>query len=69
MDPDSVISDTISARPLPTWLTRQKEGLNTYQPEPYVMKEDHSLEVSFIATGAGILLIISLLTIYILKKK
>lgn len=69
MDQDTVISDTIAGRPLPAWLIKQKEGLNTYQPEPYVMREDRSLEVSLIATGAGILLIVILLTIYFLKKK
>lgn len=68
MEQDTVISDSVG-RPLPAWLIKQKEGLNTYQPEPFVMKEDRSLEISFIATGAGILLIISLLTIYFLKKK
>lgn len=70
MEQDTLISDSVSAeRPLPAWLIRQKEGLNTYKPEQFVMKEDKSLQVSFIATGIGILLIVSLLTVYILKKK
>ena len=68
MEQDSLKYDSLGNRPLPLWLIRQKDGLNTFQPEKLEMKQDKSLQVSFIATGIVILLIISLLTIYILKK-
>ena len=60
--------DTISNRPLPKWLIDQKEGLNTLQPQQIIMKEDKSLQISFVVTGLFILLIITILTIYILRK-
>ena len=68
MEQDSLKYDSLGNRPLPLWLIKQKDGLNTFQPEKIEMKQDKSLQVSFIATGIVILLIISLLTIYILKK-
>lgn len=68
MEKDSLKYDSLGNRPLPQWLIRQKEGLNTYQPEKIVMKEDKSLQVSFIATGIIILLIISILTAYVLGR-
>ncbi|HLN56675.1 MAG TPA: hypothetical protein VK207_11815 [Bacteroidales bacterium] len=69
MEQDSLKYDTIPERPLPQWLTKQKLGLNTWQPEKIVMKEDKSLQTSFIVTGAGILLIICILTVVVLRKK
>lgn len=66
MEQDSLVLD--SGRPLPDWLVRQKQGLNTYTPEKHVMKEDRSLQVSFALTGLVIILIVSILTIYFLKK-
>ena len=69
MEQDSLKYDTIPERPLPQWLTKQKQGLNTWQPEKIVMKEDKSLQTSFIVTGAGIILIICILTVLVLRKK
>lgn len=69
MEQDSLKYDTIPERPLPQWLTKQKQGLNTWQPEKIVMKEDKSLQTSFIVTGAGIILIICILTLLVLRKK
>jgi len=69
MDQDSVTYDSLIARPLPKWLTDQRDGLNTIQPARIEMKDDRSLTVSFILTGAIILLAVTVLTIYILRKK
>jgi hypothetical protein len=68
MKQDTITFDTLGNRPLPKWLTDQRDGLNRYQPEIMVMKEDKSLGVSFIITGAIILLVVTVLTIYILRK-
>ncbi|MFA5587530.1 MAG: hypothetical protein WC987_02070 [Mariniphaga sp.] len=55
---------------MPKWLTDQRDGLNTYQPEIRVMKDDRSLTVSMISTGIFIFLTILVLTIYFhLKNK
>ena len=48
---DTVRYDSLDARPLPKWLTDQRDGLNTYQPEKLEMKEDNSLQISLISTG------------------
>ncbi len=69
MDQDTIVYDSLSERPLPRWLTDQRDGLNTYQPEMAEMKEDRSLGVSFAVTGLIIVLAVAFLTIYILRKK
>ncbi|MFO7619986.1 MAG: hypothetical protein R6W81_01795 [Bacteroidales bacterium] len=69
MDQDTIAYDSLSDRPLPRWLTDQRDGLNTYQPEMAEMKEDRSLGVSFAVTGLIIILAVAFLTIYILRKK
>ena len=69
MDQDTIAYDSLSDRPLPKWLTDQRDGLNTYQPEMAEMKEDRSLGVSFAVTGLIIVLAVAFLTIYILRKK
>jgi len=68
MHQDTVGYDSLEARPLPKWLTDQRDGLNTYQPETREMKEDHSLSISLISTGTVIILTIFILTIWFLKK-
>lgn len=68
MNQDTVGYDSMEARPLPKWLTDQRDGLNTYQPEILEMKEDHSLEISIIATGVVILFTVIFLTIFFLRK-
>jgi heme/copper-type cytochrome/quinol oxidase subunit 2 len=68
MKQDTITFDTLGNRPLPKWLTDQRDGLNRYQPEIMVMKEDKSLGVSFMITGTIILLVVTVLTIYILRK-
>ena len=65
---DSIRYDSLEARPLPKWLTDQRDGLNTYQPQKLEMKEDHSLEISLISTGAVILITLVFLTIWFLQK-
>jgi hypothetical protein len=69
MDQDSVKYDSLGNRPLPKWLTDQKEGLTTYQPAKIIIKEDKSLDISLALTTLLIILIISILTVYIIKKK
>ncbi|TFG42744.1 MAG: hypothetical protein E4H43_02710 [Bacteroidia bacterium] len=69
MDQDSVAYDSLAVRPLPKWLTDQRDGLNSIQPAKMEMKEDRSLTVSFALTGAIILLVITILTVYLLRKK
>lgn len=61
--------DSIAQRPLPKWLTDQRDGLNTIQPARIEMKEDRSLGISFALTGVIIILTITILTIYILRRK
>lgn len=68
MRQDTIGYDSLEARPLPKWLTDQREGLNTYQPEVREMKEDRSLSISLITTGAVIILTILFLTIWFLNK-
>ncbi|HLP72343.1 MAG TPA: hypothetical protein VK155_05525 [Bacteroidales bacterium] len=69
MEQDSLAADTVPERPLPQWLVRQKEGLNTYTPEKLVMKEDRSIQTSLIITGVFIILVICVLTIYFFRKE
>jgi heme/copper-type cytochrome/quinol oxidase subunit 2 len=68
MQEDTIAYDTLNDRPLPKWLTDQKEGLTTVQPQKIEMKEDNSLQVSFVATASVILLTISVLTVFVLRK-
>ena len=68
MDQDTIQYDSLENRPLPKWLTDQRDGLNQYQPEIRVMKDDRSLNTSFMITGAVILLAVAVLSIYILRK-
>ena len=68
MKQDSIAYDSLDARPLPKWLTDQRDGLNTYQPEKLEMKEDRTLQISLISTGVVILLTLVILTIFILRK-
>ena len=65
---DTIAYDTIDSRPLPKWLTDRKEGLTTIQPEKIVMKEDHSLKISFTVTIIFIILVLVFLTFYLNKK-
>ncbi len=69
MTPDTLTYDSLAARPLPKWLTDQRDGLNTIQPAKFVMKEDRSLSISFAITGLIILLTVAILTLYFLRKK
>lgn len=66
---DSSAYDSLAERPLPKWLTDQRDGLNTIQPVKMEMKDDRSLNVSFALTGVVILLVIAILTVCIIKKK
>ncbi len=68
MQQDTVTYDSLEARPLPKWLTDQRDGLNTYQPQTLEMKEDHTLQISLISTGVVILLTVAILSIWIMRK-
>ena len=68
MTQDTITYDSLDARPLPKWLTDQRDGLNTYQPETLEMKEDSSLQISLISTGVVIILAVVILTIWFLRK-
>ena len=65
---DSVAQDSLDSRPLPKWLIDQKSGLTTIQPEKIVMREDNSLKISFVVTGIFILVLVSVLTFYFIRK-
>lgn len=67
--PDSLKTDSTEARPLPKWLTDQRDGLNAYQPVQREMKSDHSLHFSFLATILIAVLAVLLLTVYFRRKK
>ncbi len=68
MQIDTLSYDSLNSRPLPKWLIDQKSGITTIEPEEIVMKEDHSLTISFIVTGLFIILLVALITLYINKK-
>jgi heme/copper-type cytochrome/quinol oxidase subunit 2 len=68
MQADTLVYDSLDERPLPKWLIDQKSGLTTIQPEEIVMKEDHSLNISFIVTATFIILIVFFLTIYFNRR-
>lgn len=68
MQGDTIAYDSLQSRPLPKWLTDQRDGLNSWQPPKMEMKEDHSLSYSLLATGTLLLLAVALLTWYILHK-
>lgn len=65
---DTLSQDSLNSRPLPKWLVDQKSGLTTIQPEKLVMREDHSLKISFIVTGILILVLVTILTFYFIRK-
>lgn len=69
MGQDTLEYRSLDDRPLPRWLTDQRDGLNQYQPEILEMKEDKSLTLSFIATGAVIILVVAVLTVYVLRNR
>jgi hypothetical protein len=68
MQPDTISYDTLDSRPLPKWLTDQKEGLTTIQPAKIEIKDDNSLKYSFGITAILILVVVVISTGYILKK-
>jgi heme/copper-type cytochrome/quinol oxidase subunit 2 len=69
MGQDTLEYKSLDDRPLPRWLTDQRDGLNQYQPEILEMKEDRSLTLSFMVTGVIIILVVAVLTVYVLRNK
>jgi len=68
MEEDTLKYDSLKPRPLPKWLTDQRDGFNTYQPEKIEFKEDNSLNIAFVSTGIATLLIVVLLTVFFLLR-
>lgn len=68
MRQDTIAYDSLEARPLPKWLTDQRDGLNTYQPQKLEMKEDNSIQISFVVTGVVLIITVVFLTFYFLHK-
>ena len=66
---DTLAYDSIDSRPLPKWLIDQKEGLTSIQPTQMVMKEDHTLEISMAVTLIFIFLVVTILTLYVIRKQ
>ena len=69
MQTDTLVYDSLGSRPLPQWLQDQKSGVTTVQAEELVMKEDHTLKISIIATVIFVILVVSVLTVIIIRKK
>ena len=69
MDQDTVKYDSLVKRPLPKWLTDQRDGLNTIQPAKIIIRKDNSLKISFALTAIFIIFIVILLTVKITRKK
>jgi hypothetical protein len=69
MEQDSIRYDSLGKRPLPKWLTDQRDGLNTIQPAKIVIKKDNSLEISFALTAIFVVFFVILLTVVISGKK
>ena len=68
MQIDTLSYDSLDSRPLPEWLIDQKSGITAIQPEEIVMRDDHSLTISFIVTGLFIIFLVALVTLYINRK-
>jgi heme/copper-type cytochrome/quinol oxidase subunit 2 len=68
MQNDTISYDSVAVRPLPKWLTDQKSGVNTLQPQKLTIREDNSLKNSVIATAILILVTVLFLTVYIIRK-
>ncbi len=64
-------TDTIIAtRPLPKWLIDQRNGQTARQAQPHdVLKKDNSIIVSVSFTGMAMLLIVTIVSIFIFKRK
>jgi hypothetical protein len=68
MQTDTLSYDSLNSRPLPKWLIDQKSGITTVQPEELVMKEDHTLIISVVATVIFVVLMVGLLTLIMSRK-
>jgi len=68
MQTDTLTYDSLNSRPLPKWLINQKSGITTVQPEKLVMKEDHSLKISFVLTGIFVIVVVGLITLFMTRK-
>jgi len=68
MQSDTLTYDSLNSRPLPKWLVDQKSGITTVQPEKLVMKEDHSLKISFVVTGIFVIIVIGIITLFMTRK-
>ena len=68
MQDDTLTYDSADVRPLPKWLTDQKAGLTAAQPEKNVIRDDKSLNISFVLTVILLILTVAVLTVYLTRK-
>jgi len=68
MQTDTLGYDSLDSRPLPKWLLDQKSGVTTSQPREIVMKDDHTLKISMVATVIFIILAVAFLTLLLNRK-
>ncbi len=68
MQEDTIHIDSLENRPLPKWLTDQKEGLTSYKPREIIVKEDSSLEISFFITVIIVLIVVAILTLLFKRR-
>jgi hypothetical protein len=66
---DTLKYDSLNVRPLPKWLTDERDGLNTLQPKKIAVKDDTSLNLSFSLTLTFIFITVIILTVIISRKK
>ena len=69
MQKDTLKYDSLVVRPLPKWLTDQKSGLTAAQPPKDVIRNDRSLNISIVLTGIFVVLIVTFLTVVIIRKQ
>ena len=68
MPQDTLIYDTLNARPLPEWLIKQQQAETTGQQEKIIIAEDHSLNNSVAITAVILIIGVVSATIFIKRK-
>lgn len=69
MQDDTLTYDSAAIRPLPKWLTNQKEGLTAAQPEKIFIRDDKSLNMSFALTVILIVIVVAVITVFLTRKQ
>ncbi len=65
---DTIRTDSQIIRPLPKWLTDQKAGITKTRTAEFSVRPDRSLPVSVALTSGFMLLVISIITVIIIRK-